>query len=837
MHHNAVTGGGGWIKRPAVWIFTALVILFAAYRFFFAEKDDARYYIMDSAFGDKAEADITGVVYNYEENNSGCSVYLKDVYINLKDNRTVYGLPCILVYIKERPCFKTGSRLKVEGNIFKIGEPSDPGQFNQKEYLKEKNIYYTAAACQVAVEGNAGGIYYGFLGFVRNIKDRLAEVYRSALPEKQGGIVTAMLLGDKTLADINIKKLYKQSGIGHLLAISGLHISILGMAVYKFIQYMLMLLCNIAGYAYKGKEASLKYIKTMSLIASAARTVPVAATLVFIFAYGSMTGFGISTCRAVIMMAVLLIAPLIYRSYDMLSALGVSAVIILLQKPFAVFSCSFLLSFGAVLGTALAGPAFKKLYTGGNNADSGYNRRKRYIYRFKKFLKTKDTGRCMPVTTRKYLLMYSRYILYLLFEKAADLFLTSLSVQIVTIPVILYFYYEFPLYGVFINIIVIPLMPLIVITAAAGGAAGLLFMPAAKFLLGSTCFLLDIYETICRYAAKLPYNIIIAGRPGSWQIAVYFIILAIVIYTVLYRDNCHTGLTAAMLLAALCIIIYTKRYKGINITFLDTGQGDAICIQDNNGTVYLVDGGSSNIDKTGLQRIIPFLEYNGIKEIGYMVMTHPDEDHISGLREIIEQTGSGIKVNNLLVPDPAPECKEGAYYGIVNLALQNNINTAYIKTGDTISDNKGFSIKCLHPQAGFNAESANAYSTVLSITYGSTSFLLTGDIEGNGEKALLEELNTDKTLPGSYNVLKVAHHGSKNSSSAEFLERVSPDISIISCSKNNIYGHPHKELEDRLADAGSRWVATKDAGAITVLSDGNKITLKTYNKHVRQRGF
>ena len=288
-----------------------------------------------------------------------------------------------------------------------------------------------------------------------------------------------------------------------------------------------------------------------------------------------------------------------------------------------------------------------------------------------------------------------------------------------------------------------------------------------------------------------------------------------------------------MLLAAFCIIIYTKRYNGINITFLDTGQGDAIFIQDNNGTVYLVDGGSSNVDKTGLYRIIPFLKYNGIKEIGYMVMTHPDEDHISGLREIIGQSGSGIKVNNLLVPGPAPECKDEAYYGIVKLALQNNINTSYIKTGDTISDNRGFNIKCLNPQPGFNAETANAYSVVLSITYGSTSFLLTGDIEGNGEKALLEKLNTDKTLPGSYNVLKVAHHGSRNSSSAEFLERVSPDISIISCSKNNTYGHPHKELADRLYNAGSRWLATKDAGAITVLSDGNKITIQTFNKHIK----
>ena len=137
-------------------------------------------------------------------------------------------------------------------------------------------------------------------------------------------------------------------------------------------------------------------------------------------------------------------------------------------------------------------------------------------------------------------------------------------------------------------------------------------------------------------------------------------------------------------------------------------------------------------------------------------------------------------------------------------------------------------MECLHPQEGFNAGSANAYSTVLSVTYGDNSFLFTGDIEGNGENALLERLVTDKTLPVHYNVLKVAHHGSKNSSSDAFLKRVSPDISIISCGENNTYGHPHKELLERIENSGSRWVATKDAGAVTVLSDGQNITIKSY---------
>ncbi len=796
-------------------------MLFGIYRHFFAETDDARYYVMDGVFDDKTEAAITGRVYSYEEKAGGSSIYLEDVSVQLKDRKMIYSLPYILVYSKEKSCFATGSQLKIYGVIYKLETPSNPGQFNQKEYLREKNIYYTAVAKAVTDMGNPGSsISYSFRGFARGIKERLAEVYKDALPEKEYGIVSAMLLGDKSFASMDIRNLYKQSGIGHLLAISGLHISILGMAVYKLVKWLIALSCSIQCHIYKDKEATSEYLRTLSVLASASRIMPVLSAAGFILVYGSMAGYGISTGRAVTMMLIMLSAPVLYRSYDMLSALGVSAVIILFQKPFAVFSCSFLLSYGAVLGIALVYPVLKKMYTRSQDSSNSYNKRREYMSRFEKLLKSRDK--------KTSFLMSLKYCIYLLLEKAADLFLTSLSIQIVELPVILYFYYEFPIYGVFINIIILPLVPLVVITAAAGGVAGLFFMPLAEFLLGSTKFLLDIYETVCRMASKLPCNIIITGKPGIWQIAVYLVIVFFALYIINNMESCSPVLPSAIYIVAFCIIIYTRRYNGVNVTFLDTGQGDAIFMQDNKGTVYLADGGSSSVEKTGTYRIIPFLKYNGIRKIDYIIITHTDKDHISGIREILEQSRDGIRAETLLVPDPASACKDKAYYDIIKTAVENGVKTAYIRAGDIISNNAGFSIKCLHPQPGFNAGSANAYSTVLSVLYGNTSFLLTGDVEGNGEDALLERLYADKTLPGSYNVLKVAHHGSKNSSTEKFLERAAPDISVISCGKNNIYGHPHKELIERLEDCGSRWVSTSEAGAVTILSNGDKTIVKTW---------
>lgn len=770
---------------------------------------------MDNAFEDKAEADITGVVYSYSEKET----YLYDVSLSTAPG-IFYKLSNLLVY--KMPYCKAGSRIQIHGIVYKTEKPTNEGQFNQRDYLREKNIYYTAVAKSVAVSNSniyPKNFYNSYLEKIQNVKEKLTGVYVNTLPEKECGIVTAMLLGSKTLLDINIKKLYQKSGISHLLAISGLHISIIGMAIYKLVTVFVICICSIIKRIYviangiSEDDITKGYLKITDCICTAVHSVPAFTAIAFVIMYGRMTGFSISVTRAVIMTVIMLFAPIIRRSYDMVSAMAISAVIILFQKPFAVYSCSFLLSFGAVIGIALVYPVLKKIC----------------------IKKQKDSN---------------KNILHILIEKVLSIFLSSIATQLTTLPFILYFYYEFPLYGIFINIIAIPLASLLVIVCAIGGVIGTVCMPLAKFILGSAYILLNIYETICKAVAKLPCNIIIIGKPSIWQMVVYFALLGIALIAVYFYDDNEdeedeylaTELTGYTIKAVFFIAIstalftitvvntYTKKYSGLKLVFLDVGQGDAIFMQDNSGVTYLIDGGSSSVSSIGEYRIIPYLKCNGISRIDYMIMTHSDKDHISGLEEVLQQSSTGIKVKNLLLPNPSGECKEVAYFEMAELANENSVHTAYIEAGDVFFGSDGFSIRCLHPEIGFNAESTNAYSTALSVTYGNTSFLLTGDIEENGEDALLEKLQNDSTLPEKYDVLKVAHHGSKNSTSDEFLERVSPDISIISCGKNNRYRHPHKELIERLQKSGSRWVATKDAGAVTVLSDGKNIKIALLKK-------
>lgn len=360
-----------------------LVILFGIYRYFFAQSDDARYYIMEDAFEDKTEAYITGMVHNYEDKEKNCAVYLKDVYVQIGTNN-YYELSDLLVYIPKSllqsekseaykiSYIKIGTYLEINGTIYKPETPSNPGQFNQKAYLREKNIYYTAVAKSAIVSYNQNSdsifnnLYNSYLEKLQALKEKLIEVYSQTLPEKECGIVTAMLLGEKTLLDMDIKKLYQESGISHLLAISGLHISIICMAVYKLTMALAVFICSVIKQIYmlinnsRGKGITLRYVKITNCMCSIIRIISASVSIAFTIMYGRMTGFSISTSRAVIMAVIMLLAPLIRRSYDMLSTMGVSAVIILWQKPFAVYSCSFLLSFGAVSGIAIVYPVLKK---------------------------------------------------------------------------------------------------------------------------------------------------------------------------------------------------------------------------------------------------------------------------------------------------------------------------------------------------------------------------------------------------------------------------------------------------------------------------------------------
>lgn len=269
----------------------------------------------------------------------------------------------------------------------------------------------------------------------------------------------------------------------------------------------------------------------------------------------------------------------------------------------------------------------------------------------------------------------------------------------------------------------------------------------------------------------------------------------------------------AVFMAVFCRMGYHAG-DGMQVTVLDVGQGDSIHIRGESGE-YLVDGGSSDVSSVGTYRIEPYLLSNAADTLNYVFVTHGDEDHISGIVELLEGQKLGVRIKTLVLP-PEEYCEE-KLLGLARTAEKNGTRVVTMSAGDALEEG----ITCLGPEKGAGISPGNEASLVLSLTYGNFDMLLTGDVEGKGEDALVESGRLRKC-----DVLKAAHHGSKNSSQEPFLESVKPSVTLISAGVDNRYGHPHEETLKRLEAAGSRVYSTQENGAVRIWTDGENMKIQ-----------
>jgi competence protein ComEC len=264
--------------------------------------------------------------------------------------------------------------------------------------------------------------------------------------------------------------------------------------------------------------------------------------------------------------------------------------------------------------------------------------------------------------------------------------------------------------------------------------------------------------------------------------------------------------------------------SGLSFTMLDVGQGDGLVLRTASGTVCLIDGGSSSASSVGTYRILPFLKQQGMGKIDYIMVTHTDQDHISGIEELLQKAGEPgeLPVGALLLTEQAG--KEKAGIRLMELARAQGIEVRCMKAGDRLQD-KTTVIRCLYPSAGEEVSDSNGSSMVLQVVYGEFSMILTGDLEEEGEKMILKRQNlTDCS------VLKAGHHGSKTSSSLPWLEALSPELTLISCGQDNSYGHPHEEALERLRQVESAAARTDEQGALTIRSNGKTFRAESFRK-------
>lgn len=674
---------------------------------------------------------VIGKITKVIENENSTKLYIERARVIGQDGTTaVTGILCNTAdggYIR-------GDTVSFEAELYGVSRPENPGEFNLQHYYASQNIFYQASPEQITVKQKCRNPW---VRFVFSLKKRLYETYQNIAAPKDAGVCISMVLGDKSLLADEIQNMFQKNGIAHILAISGLHISLIGLTLYRLI-----------------RKAGVNF------------SVSAAVCVSVMLSYGMMTGNSISTIRAVVMFGVSVYAEVFGRTYDSISAICLSASVIMLRYPYCIYNAGFYLSFGAVLGIVLVAPAVITCFGIKNS-----------------FLKG---------------------------------FLVSLSVTLATLPVLSYFYYEIPIYSVILNIAVIPCMGLLIASALLAGFAGMLCIPLGIFLMGPASYIIRFYEVICKAAQNLPGAVKIIGAPKEWQILMYVFLLGT---AVLLAAHCKKrGAYVFILGTAAAVYILTVRPKSdMEIVMLSVGQGDCMYISCKEYAI-LIDGGSSSKKNIGKYTIIPFLKYKGIDSLDYVVLTHSDSDHYSGLTELLED--KSIKVQKFILPDIKKP--DEAYTKVRDIAAQSAKKVDAICAGELLVED-GLRILCLHPSKGYAYTSTNDYSLAFHVSYGQFDLITTGDMEAAGELSVLNSFKLNKA-----EVLKCGHHGSSTATGAPWLSALQPEIALISCGRNNRYGHPHEEVLERIEQSGCDIYRTDECGAVTIYVNNNRITVETF---------
>ncbi len=618
-----------------------------------------------------------------------------------------------------------GQQILVDGTVSMPDLPTNPGEFNSRTYYRNKGVYlvvWTGSVTMVETKKNT------LANFLRNIRKQIQEVYDTVFTETEASIVKAMLLGVKENMDKETKRLYQLNGIAHVLAISGVHIAIIGMWVYKRLRKIL------GSYWISGILA-----------------------IILVVLYGIMTGLASSTARAVAMLAINLVGNALGRSSDMMTSAGITCIIMAFINPFIVLDAGFQLSFAAVLGIAIVNPALKDIFGKGG--------------------------------------------------KLRQAIFVSLSATVGTLPIIIYNYYQFPLYSIFLNLIVVPLVSVIIFASLVTGLVGLINITLASYCAVPVKVILALYEKLCTLMEKIPYYNINTGHISVAMIFAYYAFVLLLLLMLFRYRKWFIKVACFLLLAGGIYMAYLNLDTSFKVVFLDVGQGDGILVKTESGTNILIDGGSSSNSSLGEYVLMPAIKYYGMCDLDYVFVSHGDSDHISGIEYLLEALHTGITIKNLVVPLYGDM---DALDDLIIAASDYGANIIYMDAGDTFSDGDGFVLTALYPDKYLEYTDANNSSLMLKIEYGGYSFLFTGDAGSEEEEAgiLLEDVDI------SADVLKVGHHGSKYSSSEEFLAAVSPTVAVISVGANNSYGHPTEEALSRLADVGATIYRTDTMGAV-----------------------
>lgn len=792
--------------RVMAYIWTMVLIgiyAFGYYHFGMKEQDISQ---ISRSYNDRTQVSIGGRVYDVQEKSTVIYIYLDHAYVSGEsdvegsvadqsdDGNCLTNKKILVVIDREKydtTCKMHGSRVypgeyfyaKAMYHAYEI--PRNEGGYDEKMYYYSLGISgkfevdtYRCVTCHNGViESIDNQLRKNLYRFRNRLKLQLIRL----AGERYGGIYSGILLGDKSGLQTEIKELYQMSGISHILSISGLHISLIGYCVYGM----------------------MRRFKGIFISASC--------SILIMYLYGMMTGFGFSTRRAVIMLGIKIMADVVGRTYDISSSLAAGAIWLMADNPLCIYHSGLILSFTAILGIC---PLYQVLreYLG---LDSQVPDEELLENEKNKNRGLKNKG---------------------IVNRGIAALILSECINMMTRPWVINAYNRLPLYAGIVNVIVVFLMPSVILLGGIGLIIGMcgniLCIWIGKRVIYTGCMILKLYEKLCALSLKLPGAVTIVGDIDWRRIAVYYLIVIIFVICMHIMNNrqkdsrCMEStrrlivkpvirfMTTAAMICSLFAILTYENYNGLQIKMIDVGQGDSIFIRSGNNNI-LIDCGSSSDKRLTKYTILPFLYANGVSQIDFLVATHSDSDHVNGMKELLTNQVNGKNyVRNLVLADVGGKIKDEAYLELERTALLHGVKVLYFSKGDRIMCGKT-TVCCVWPERGADDMDKNALSLVLRLENGNFSAVFTGDLSGEAEQMLVEAWQ-EKGQDMTADVLKVGHHGSENSSSREFLEYLHPKAAMISCGENNPYGHPAKDTVQRIAKVGSDIFITKDSGQITV---------------------
>ncbi len=669
-----------------------------------------------------------------------------------------------------------GNQVYVEGTLSSFSLPSNPGQFNLRQYYRIQKIDYALTSLSWEVTDDHS---FWWATISQQITEKMISgIQTVTASEEEAGLFLAILLGDRSELSDEWQTSFQLGGISHLLAISGLHLTLMGMGLWKLLRRLGMSL-GISG----GISSAL------------------------LLGYVALIGGSASSWRAWIMFTAMLAARALGRTYDLLSALGLAGLLLLWDQPLYVWSASFQLSFGAMAGVGVVAPAaeaWRKKYASWGEELFGEEKKK-------KMAKKGGEWICRSL-------------------------IFSGAISVTTLPLVAYHYFTLPLYGIFFNLLAVALMGYALASALLGSFFGIFCPILGIFITGTAHYVFQFLLFLCRLVQKIPGAVWISGRPSTGQIIIYYVLLVSLVVFLRRRTDpkkerkerregkisSPSTPRPARLLFPLAIYVFAfvlvtrTPATNLKIAVLDVGQGDGIVLQLPGGGACLIDGGSSSLSNVGSKRILPYLKEEGIRELEMIFLTHGDSDHISGIVHILEE--ETIRVHGIALP--VHNTDSSSWAEILAIAEQREIPIYFLQQGD-VWERGEITLRVLHPDGEFSSSDENAYSLTLLLTCGEFQALFTGDLGQEEEEKIL-------SLLPDVDVLKVGHHGSKNSSGENFLQKIQPELALISCGNNNLYGHPHADTMQRLFAVGAIPFSTADEGALLLTVRESKIEISLY---------